>query len=106
MGRSAQANQVTILHLQPGWDPAYQETYNGIIAPSRGDYQATVAGPRLLISPIATYGGYGGGAFGPGGIHAPSRLPPSGPATIPVNAPHTPLTPPPITPPRLSRTPP
>src|SRR4029077_8218245 len=29
------------------------ETYTGIIPPSRGDYQATAAGERLLISPIA-----------------------------------------------------
>ena len=72
-GRSVQANQVTILHLQPGWDHAYQETYTGIIAPSRGDYQASIAGGRLLISPIAAYGGgyYGAGiassiAFAPG----------------------------------------
>src|SRR5205823_14242085 len=40
-GRSVQANQITILHLQPGWDRAYQETYTGSTAPSRGDYQAT-----------------------------------------------------------------
>jgi hypothetical protein len=84
-GRSVQANQVTILHLQPGWDHAYQETYNGIIAPSRGDYQATVAGPRLLISPIATYGGYGGGAFGPGVIQAGGGFAPSAAASIRVN---------------------
>jgi hypothetical protein len=60
-GRSVQANQVTILHLQPGSDRAYQETYTGIMAPARGDYQASVAGGRLMISPIAT-----NGAFGPG----------------------------------------
>lgn len=83
-GRSVQANQVTILHLQPGWDHAYQETYTGIIAPSRGDYQASVAGTRLLISPIATYGGgyYGSGVissifYGPGS--------PSGSGSIRVN---------------------
>ena len=57
-GRSVQANQVTILHLQPGWDRAYQETYTGIMAPSRGDYQATIAGGRLLISPIVTNGAF------------------------------------------------
>ena len=58
-GRSVQANQVTILHLQPGWDHAYQETYTGIMAPARGDYQASIAGGRLLISPIASNGGFG-----------------------------------------------
>ena len=62
-GRSVQANQVTILHVQPGWDHAYQETYAGIIAPSRGDYQAAIAGARLLISPIVN-NNYGPGAFG------------------------------------------
>src|SRR6202022_1819004 len=43
-GRSVQANQVTILHVQPGWDHAYQETYTGIMAPSGGDYQAAISG--------------------------------------------------------------
>ena len=65
-GRSVQANEVAILHLQPGGDLAYQETYVGIIPPSRGDYQARVAGERLLISPIAT-NNYGLG-YTPGGI--------------------------------------
>jgi len=65
-GRSVQANQVTILHIQPGSDQAYQETYVGIIPPGRGDYQASVAGERLLISPIATNNnGFG---YNPGGI--------------------------------------
>src|SRR3989449_1208426 len=59
-GRSVQVNQVAILHLQPGWDHAYQETYTSVIPPSRGDYQARIAGDRLLISPIATNnGGFG-----------------------------------------------
>jgi hypothetical protein len=61
-GRSVQVNQVTILHLQAGWDHAYQETYTGIMAPARGDYQASVAGSRLLISPIATNGSFGPGS--------------------------------------------
>jgi len=66
-GRSVQTNQVAILHLQPGWDHAYQETYTGVIPPSRGDYQARIAGDRLLISPIANNnGGFGGG--NPGSI--------------------------------------
>src|SRR5213080_2934528 len=65
-GRSVQTNQVAILHLQTGWDHAYQETYTGVIPPSRGDYQARVAGDRLLISPIANNnnGGFGGNAGG------------------------------------------
>ncbi len=65
-GRSVQVNEVSILHLQPGWDRAYQETYAGIIAPSRGDYQATVAGGRLLISPIVNNGAFDAAVFGMG----------------------------------------
>src|ERR1700674_398104 len=65
-GRSVQANQITILHAQPGWDHAYQETYTGIMAPSRGDYQAAIGGGRLLISPIVNNSGFGPGAFGTG----------------------------------------
>src|SRR6266513_1064177 len=65
-GRSVQANQITILHLQPGWDRAYQETYTGIMAPSRGDYQATISGSRLLISPIASNGAFDVSALGTG----------------------------------------
>jgi hypothetical protein len=61
-GRSVQANQVTILHLQAGWDHAYQETYTGIMAPARGDYDASIAGGRPLISPIATNGSFGPGS--------------------------------------------
>jgi hypothetical protein len=57
-GRSVQTNQIAIVHVQPGSDRAYQETYTGIIPPSRGDYQATAGGERLLISPIATNNGY------------------------------------------------
>ena len=61
-GRSVQANQVTILHMQVGWDHAYQETYTGIMAPARGDYDAAIAGGRPLITPITTNGGFGTGS--------------------------------------------
>ena len=57
-GRSVQTNQIAIIHVQPGSDRAYQETFTGIIPPSRGDYQANAGGDRLLISPIATNNGY------------------------------------------------
>ena len=73
-GRSVQANQITILHVQPGWDHAYQETYTGIMAPSRGDYQARVGGGRLLISPIVNNTGFGPGAFGTGSRAASIRI--------------------------------
>jgi hypothetical protein len=65
-GRSVQTNQITILHVQPGGDHAYQETYTGIMAPSRGDYQASIGGGPLLISPIVNNNGFGPGAFGTG----------------------------------------
>jgi hypothetical protein len=81
-GRSVQANLVTILHVQPGGDHAYQETFTGIIAPSRGDYQASVAGGRLLISPIAAYN-YGG--FGPGVVQTFGSGSVSGTSSIRVN---------------------
>jgi hypothetical protein len=61
-GRSVQINQVSVLHVQPGSDHAYRETYTGVMAPARGDYQASVAGSRLLISPIATNGSFGPGS--------------------------------------------
>jgi hypothetical protein len=61
-GRSVQANQVTILHTQVGWDHAYQETYTGIMAPARGDYDVSIAGGRPLITPITTNGSFGTGS--------------------------------------------
>jgi hypothetical protein len=62
-GRSVQANQVAIVHLQPGSAHAYQEIYTGIIPPSRGDYQVGVAGSGLLISPIASNNGFSAGGL-------------------------------------------
>jgi hypothetical protein len=56
-GRSVQTNQVSIIHLQPGWDRAYQESYTGILTPTRGDYQVTVSGAPLFISPTSSYTG-------------------------------------------------
>ncbi|MEA2642979.1 MAG: hypothetical protein QOG08_5, partial [Chloroflexota bacterium] len=56
-GRSTQTNQVSIVHLQPGWARAYQESYFGILTPTRGDYQVTVAGAPLLIAPSISYNG-------------------------------------------------
>ncbi|MDQ6711848.1 MAG: hypothetical protein M3Z28_01470 [Candidatus Dormibacteraeota bacterium] len=73
-GRSVQVNQIAILHLQPGSDRAYQETYTGIIAPSRGDYQATVGGERLLISPIVNNGAFDGSVFGTGSRSGSIRI--------------------------------
>jgi hypothetical protein len=60
-GRSVQTNQVSIIHVEPGWDRAYQESYTGIVTPTRGDYQVIVSGAPLLIGPISSYSG---GPFG------------------------------------------
>ena len=56
-GRSVQANQISIIHVQPGWDRAYEETYTGVMTPTRGDYQASVGGGQVLISPLYSYNG-------------------------------------------------
>jgi hypothetical protein len=56
-GRSVQTNQVSVIHLQPGWDRAYEESYTGVIAPTRGDYQVTVAGGRAMVGPLFSNNG-------------------------------------------------
>jgi hypothetical protein len=58
-GRSVQTNQVSIIHLVPGWDRAYDESYTGLMTPTRGDYQITVAGNPQFAGPISNYNGYG-----------------------------------------------
>ncbi len=59
-GQSVQTNQVSIVHLQAGWDRAYAESYTGILVPTRGDYQVNVAGTRPWVGPISSFsGGYG-----------------------------------------------
>ena len=55
-GTSVQANELSIIHVESGWDRAYQEAYTGILAPTRGDYQVGVAGGRTMISPLYSYG--------------------------------------------------
>jgi hypothetical protein len=67
-GRSVQINQVAIIHVQRGWDHAYEEVYTGVIPPSRGDYQANIGGEGLLISPIANTNGFNGGCCAPGSL--------------------------------------
>ena len=56
-GRSVQTNQVSIVHLQPGWDRAYEESYTGVLAPTRGDYQVSVAGSRPMVGPLFSNNG-------------------------------------------------
>ena len=59
-GQSVQTNQVSIIHLQAGWDRAYAESYTGVLAPTRGDYQVNVAGARPWVGPISSFSnGYG-----------------------------------------------
>ena len=54
-GRSVQTNQLSIIHLDPESDRAYQETYTGVITPTRGDYQVGLGRRGLLVSPISTF---------------------------------------------------
>jgi hypothetical protein len=55
-GRSVQANQIAILHVAGQSGFAYQETYTGILTPTRGDYSIRLGGPQPAIAPIATAG--------------------------------------------------
>ena len=57
-GQSVQTNQVSVIHLEPGWDHAYVESYTGVVTPTRGDYQVTLNGSKLLVGPIFNNGGY------------------------------------------------
>jgi len=61
-GRSVQTNQVAIVHLQAGWDRAYEESYTGILTPTRGDFQVKLKGSHPLIGPLfSNNGGMVGG---------------------------------------------
>lgn len=59
-GRSAETNQVSIVHLQPEWDHAYVESYLGLVTPTRGNYQVNLTGSKSLVGPIFDYGGVSG----------------------------------------------
>jgi hypothetical protein len=59
-GRSVQTNQVSIIHLEPGWDHAYVESYTGVVTPTRGDYQVNLTGGEPLVGPIFNNGGFVG----------------------------------------------
>ena len=57
-GRSVQTNQVSVVHLQPAWDRAYEESYTGVLTPTRGDYQVNVGGAQPMVAPLfSTTGG-------------------------------------------------
>jgi hypothetical protein len=59
-GRSVQTNQVSIIHLEPGWDHAYVESYMGVVTPTRGDYQVNLTGSNPLVGPIFNNSGVAG----------------------------------------------
>lgn len=56
-GTSVLANEVSVIHVQPGSDRAYQEEYTGIMTPTRGDYEIRIGAGRTLISPIYYFTG-------------------------------------------------
>lgn len=51
-GTSVIANEISILHVQQGWERAYQEQYTGILTPTRGDYEVGLGGGHRMVSPI------------------------------------------------------
>lgn len=82
-GTAAQATEVSVLHVTPGSQHAYQETYDSLLTPTRGDYDVGISGARnKQISPIYTYFGQptdGGPAMirvntASGGITLPSMI--------------------------------
>jgi hypothetical protein len=54
-GTAVVANEISIIHVQPGWDRAYNEDYTGIVAPTRGDYEVSLGSRQTMISPIYYY---------------------------------------------------
>lgn len=56
-GTSVLANEISIVHVQPGWDRAYNEQYMGIVAPTRGDYDVALGTRPSTISPIYYFSG-------------------------------------------------
>jgi hypothetical protein len=65
-GRSIQANQISIVHLAGAGDQAYEETYTGIIAPTRGDYAVSLDSPQPAIAALANV--YGSDSLARGNI--------------------------------------
>jgi hypothetical protein len=56
-GRAVQTNQVSIVHLEPGWDRAYQESYTGVLTPTRGDFQVKLTGSPPMVGPLFSNNG-------------------------------------------------
>ncbi len=57
-GQSVQSNQISIVHVVTGSSRAFQESYTGMFAPTRGDYSIRIAASKVLIAPL------GGGSYG------------------------------------------
>src|SRR3989441_3832591 len=51
-GTSVLANEISIIHVEQGWDRAYQEQYTGVLAPTRGDYEVSLGSGHTMITPI------------------------------------------------------
>jgi len=47
-------NQISIIHLAPGSDRAYEEAYTGILTRISGDYSATMSNELAAITPVGT----------------------------------------------------
>src|SRR2546427_2063990 len=56
-GTSVLTNQISILHVEQGWDRGYQEQYTGILTPTRGDYEVGLGAGHTMVSPIYYYTG-------------------------------------------------
>src|SRR5437667_5271583 len=56
-GTAVLANEISIVHVQQGWERAYQEEYTGILTPSRGDYEVGLGAGHRMVSPIYYYSG-------------------------------------------------
>ena len=51
-GTAVVANEITIVHIQPGWERAYSEQYTGIVTPTRGDYEIGGGSHGRMVSAI------------------------------------------------------
>lgn len=63
-GQSVQTNQLSLIHVTPGSTSASQETYTGILTPTRGDYLVSIGRNPGLVSPLSSNNGYGGSVRG------------------------------------------
>ncbi|HZQ49226.1 MAG TPA: hypothetical protein VFB69_02855 [Candidatus Dormibacteraeota bacterium] len=59
-GTSVVANEIAIIHAEPGWARAYSEQYTGIVTPTRGDFEVGIGAQSQMISPIDYFSGPNG----------------------------------------------